>query len=424
MRAWLKGELPALLGAGVIDDSAAERLSAHYGLDELSPGVSRTLIAFAVMGGGLIGAGVILLLAHNWEEMSRPLRAGVCVTLLLVAQALAALPLLWPKARTEAFREGSALFLTASLGAALALVGQTYHAGGELGDLLFAWVALMIPLVYLLGARVTAGLLLLLALGLPLGRDHTIDEGYVFFGVLAALAPFAWRACASHPGERRTSWLALAYALSAAVGLALLVMRDSASALALALLVLAVVLRLAAQRLGQGVVGSLAALGLGVTSLVLTFESVIEELYSELYGWGHADLVYLVTLALVTVAVVIGLLRLPSERRREELALGAVLLPAWASYGLGFIDAAPMIGAVLFNVYVLALGLERLLGGLEAGDRRRSNFGLLMLSGLFLFRFFDSDLSFTLRGLGMMAVGAAFLAMNVYLGRRNPEGTR
>ncbi len=423
-----------MVDTGVLDAPAADRLRAHYHLDELGSAASRTLLAFAVMGAGLVGAGIALLVAHNWDDMSRPQRAGLCFALLVLAQSACIFALARVRVerhtgatrplRTEAWREAAAVFLTASFGASLALVSQTYHAQGELGDFLLAWIVPMIPVVYVLDARVSAGLLVLLALGLPRGRDHAIDEGYLFHFVLASILPLVVRARRVHPGERRTSALEIAFAASASIGGALLVARDAPSVLALALSLAFVGAYLAGYGAARGVLPDLATLALGVTSLAFTFESVVDELYRALRGWGPADTAYTVVAMLGTALVGFVLFRAPAERRRDELPYAVVLVPAWLVFGLGLADGSPAIGALLFDVYVFGLGLERLYTGIAIGHRKRSNFGLLVLSGLFLVRFFDEELSFVVRGLGMMGVGAAFLVMNAYLGRRDMEGAR
>jgi hypothetical protein len=65
--------------------------------------------------------------------------------------------------------------------------------------------------------------------------------------------------------------------------------------------------------------------------------------------------------------------------------------------------------ALLFNFYVLLLGIELLVRGIRAGSVARANFGLLVIAALASARFFDSDLSFVVRGVGFIAVGAGFL---------------
>src|SRR5690349_21064436 len=86
---WLYDELPALLSGGVLDDRSAERLRAHYGrVPERNPR-ALALLVFGVIGAGLVGLGIILVLANNWDDLSRPIRDGMIFALLLAAQGLA-----------------------------------------------------------------------------------------------------------------------------------------------------------------------------------------------------------------------------------------------------------------------------------------------------------------------------------------------
>jgi hypothetical protein len=74
---WLYEELPGLVGKGVLPAETAEKLRQHYGNAETGGGKRWAIILFGILGGALIGAGVILLLAHNWDEFSRPVRAAL-----------------------------------------------------------------------------------------------------------------------------------------------------------------------------------------------------------------------------------------------------------------------------------------------------------------------------------------------------------
>ena len=85
---WLLSELPGLEAQGVIDGPAADRLRTHYAGQ--ASGVGRRLVVaiFAVFGALLIGGGVILLLAHNWEAFGRGTRAAIALTPLAAVQVL------------------------------------------------------------------------------------------------------------------------------------------------------------------------------------------------------------------------------------------------------------------------------------------------------------------------------------------------
>lgn len=47
------------------------------------------MVLFGILGAVLIGGGIILLLAHNWEQLGRPARVAVAFAPLVLSQALA-----------------------------------------------------------------------------------------------------------------------------------------------------------------------------------------------------------------------------------------------------------------------------------------------------------------------------------------------
>ena len=46
------------------------------------------LVIYGVMGAGLFGAGLILIVAHSWDDLSRAVRGGLSIGLLLVAMTI------------------------------------------------------------------------------------------------------------------------------------------------------------------------------------------------------------------------------------------------------------------------------------------------------------------------------------------------
>ena len=73
---------------------------------------------------------------------------------------------------------------------------------------------------------------------------------------------------------------------------------------------------------------------------------------------------------------------------------------------------------LVFSVYVFALGVHYLVQGMRAVSGRMLNFGFLLVAGAVILRFFDSDWSFTVRGIAFVALGGGFLTANVFLARR------
>ena len=152
---WLASELPKLVDDGVISSDAADKLREHYGEVDPNSGRRIALTICSILGSLLIGAGIILLLAHNWRELSRSTRTILSIAPLAISQILA-LWVLWSGRDSAAWREGVATFLTLSIGASISLVAQTYHIHGDLGSFLLTWSVLSLPLVYLMNASFPA----------------------------------------------------------------------------------------------------------------------------------------------------------------------------------------------------------------------------------------------------------------------------
>jgi hypothetical protein len=71
-----------------------------------------------------------------------------------------------------------------------------------------------------------------------------------------------------------------------------------------------------------------------------------------------------------------------------------------------------------FNLFGLVLGVWTIRLGIARDRLYVVNVGMLMVSALILVRFFDSSMTFVVRGVVFILVGAAFLASNVLLLQR------
>ena len=108
-----------------------------------------------------------------------------------------------------------------------------------------------------------------------------------------------------------------------------------------------------------------------------------------------------------------------ARRRLAGSMFGA--MPCVAA--LGYIavmrhDTGELLAILCLDAFVFALGVGTLWRGLREDRLGVVNAGMLMLAGLIVTRFFDSDLGFVVRGLAFIGVGIGFLATNVVLIRR------
>lgn len=426
---WLYEELPALISEGVLSTETATRLQQHYGTVPVRQRRALVLLICSILGAILIGLGIILLFAHNWQALSRPVRTVLAFLPLLAGQLLTGWAIQYRTA-SAAWREGAATFLCLAIGACIALVGQTYHFPGDMTSFLLVWIVLGLPLVYLVPASLPAALAwIALTFWVSYARQQW-GHAALFWLLAAVPIPYLWGTLRHNPyGQRAVllSWV-LALCLSIAVGITLehrlpglwIVVYTGMFAV---FYLLDAYIGDATPAFWQRPWRTVGAGGLAGLSLALTYDEPWRRL-----GWHdyRTDWQGLAWAAWQDYVLAIGLLvltlvLLASLSRRQQM--GKVLFgsaPVWAA--LAYVAVASGVPAqvamLLFNIYVLILGIGTIRSGIRHGRLGTMNGGLLLVSALIVARFLDVELSFTVRGIVFIALGAAFLGINLMMKRR------
>ena len=131
------------------------------GSDDKSEGSDRLVAAISVMGAVLVGAGLFLYLAANWEDIPTAIR-----TLVLVATPLAAIGggLALARGRAPRVGHGCGFLGAAFLGPSLFLLSNLYAPDLATEWILLAWALGAIPTGQVFESRLTTALGLLVAL--------------------------------------------------------------------------------------------------------------------------------------------------------------------------------------------------------------------------------------------------------------------
>ena len=143
---WLKREVDAWERDGIVDTATAERLRTRYAQVAANETPWGRII-FGSLGALLVGLGIIALLAANWSELGRPTRTVIAFTPLSLCAILYVTGYLrgWS---SRAFLEPLGLFWGLSIGAGVALIGQTYHLPQDAEAFTLVWTLLLIPVCY------------------------------------------------------------------------------------------------------------------------------------------------------------------------------------------------------------------------------------------------------------------------------------
>lgn len=427
---WLYRELPALMSEGVLTAETAAKLRAYYGDIKEGSKSRMALIIFGVLGALLVGSGIILLLAHNWDELSRAIRTVLSLAPMLIGQALAGWTIL-KKRDSIAWREGTATFLMLAIGASISLVGQTYHISGDLGKFLLTWMLLSIPLVYLLSATATA-LLYLWGITAWAGvQQYETGHALFFWPLIAPIIFFFVQAVKENRYSVRAVILGWGISLCLCIATGIVLEGALPGIWIIVYSGLFAVLFLVgnswfgeAPTLWQRPFQTTGAAGIAVLAFLLTYKWPWEKIGWEHYRTGAAfhSIAAIFDYVLATVLIIIALYLLFNQMRHRQittLLFGMAPIISIIGYLVTASATSNTSALILFNLYLFALGLVTTITGIRNGHLGTVNAGMLILAALIVSRFFDSDLGFVIRGLAFILVGIGFLLTNWMIIRRS-----
>lgn len=408
--------LPELVREGIISSEQADRIRAHYPVT-VSQGSDRMLLVFAILGSLLVGLGIILIIAHNWDDLPRATRTAIAFLPVLLGQGLVLYTLL-KKPNVTAWREGSSLLLACGLCACVSLIAQIHHIGGSLEGYLLTCSLLILPLLYLPGsvcaALVYLSMITWYAWLVRLESYGVTQFPWYFIPMLLAAVPFYIRQARTSGTSTTFWWLSLAMALSIGLG-SQLFYSDWEQTHVIGLVALAGAFTLVPWLHQGSELRTWPWALVGGTTMLISLC-----VFSFRPAWDHIDLDdhrdWPVIAAYITVGIIAYgwslRVRKPFERWPYPEGWWLFLLCALTSF------LSPALAAILVNVALLVLGVFTVKHGIERDSLRRMNFGLTILSVTIFMRFFDTDISFVLRGLLFIAIGCGFLFMNMRMVRQ------
>lgn len=430
---WLRSELPGLVSEGVLDEGTADRLRERYPEPPSLSGARLAVIICAVFGALLVGSGVILLLAHNWEHLGRPARTVIAILPLVVSQVIAGWVLV-RRGESTAWREGSATLLTLALATAIALVDQTYHTGDDLESFLWRWSLLLAPVPWLLNSS-SAAMIFLASLTWWAGaaKADRLEVIWLWPVALAVVPHLVSVLREDRRGLRAANlqWAcAIFLTIAAALGLEWrvpglwILVYTGLFALMIAV---GTAGRRDEERLWRRPFEVVGTAGSLVLWLILSFDEPWRHI-----GWNHIhdderfhqaaslfDVVLAVGLPLAAAAAVAMIL----DRRRHALAmLWTISVPVaavvWPLVAASERTDARWVAALAFNLILFGVGIATITSGVRSQKLGTVNLGMVVVAALVVVRFFDVEIGFIAKGLAFIAVGIGFLAANVVMSKR------
>ncbi len=414
-------DLQELLEAGVITPQVAENISAYYENKKGKP-QNRLFIAFGILGAILVGLGIILIIAHNWDDLDQTTKTIFAFLPLIIGQALCGYTLL-RKSNSKAWQEGSAAFLFFAVGACLSLISQIYNIPGRMSDLLFTWMLLGLPLVYLLGSSIVS---LLFLIGITYYACETgywsgvAAETYHYWWMFLLILPHYFFLYRKRPTSNFMAFHNWFVPLSLVITLGT-VGKSEGHFLFIAYMSLFGLLYMVGndsffrnqKAMNNGYL-SLGSLGTVILLLLLSFDWVWEDIRDQV--WVFSEIVLAPEFITAVITTLLAGAFLFRQWNTIHLYKRPTIEPVFLVFILVFgIGISSPIAAVLINAIVLAIGILTISNGTKWDHLGVLNYGLLIIAALVACRFFDADLSFVARGLLFVLVGIGFFATNYWM---------
>ena len=423
-------ELPELVNANVLTEEDAARIRAYYA-GKPSQSHNRLLVVFGILGALMVGLGIILIVAHNWDILSRATKTVFAFLPLLVGQGLCTYALL-KRNESAAWRESSTVFLFFAVGSSISLVGQIYNISSDLANFLLAWALLTLPLFYVMRSSIASMLSLILITWLGCVDGLWDSWGQLQMGTIAylvlfpAVLPYYYLIYKSRPGSNYFTFYSWIIALSLPLTLSVFsryneeFINVAYMALFSAFSIIGRTRFFSDQPVMANAYLITGSVGMLVQLLIYSFAEMWDT--NGYYAYmsaspGSVELIAAIVLSLLAVALFFTVSR---KKGFFNIHPSEYILLLYLPTALIAVNSEGS-AALIINLLLLGMGLYTIWQGAKADHLGILNYGLVIITLQVTCRFFDSDLSFVLRGIMFLAVGAGFFAGNYFMLKRRKQ---
>jgi len=420
-------ELEELVKANVISSETARNISAYLsGRTKEKP--NRLPVVVNILGALLAGLGIVLLIAHNWNNYGRLTKTILAFLPLLLGQGFCVYTLLKRKGNIT-WQESSAVFLFFAVASTISLISQTYHIDGTIAEFLLTWLLLTIALVYIMPSSVVALLYIAAtawyAWAVKFGFYQSHELPVYYPGLLALILPHYYHYFKRRRESNFFIWLNWLIVISLAVSLVTLSREaDRSEWVSIGYIALFSVYYLIGHTKyydGKGLFSN--------PFLIVGTIGVLCILFSWSFDWTWQANRYLDGPGLFTRQftwpfgyVTIALLlvcgwRYAADYREinKDYVDPTGLSGMFVAISFAALGNMPVFGKLLVNLWILIIAIFFIRKGAFKNHLGVLNFGLTIIAILALCRFFDDQIPFVWRGIFFLSTGAGFFTGNYLL---------
>lgn len=425
MKIDLHKDLQNLIEHGIVDKPTADRIENYY-QSKSSKNPNNLITIFAVIGACLIGLGIILILAHNWDQLSKLFKTVIAFAPLLMGQVLCFIALKFHSEK-KAWTEASSAFLFFAIAICISLLSQIYNISGSTESFLLSWMLLALPLIYLMPSSIVAVFYLI---GITIYSNESSyffvqnkaeTFNYYYFLIIALLPFYYLKYKQSEKGKNVKHILsALHYlipiSLCITTGIA---MEDNEELLGIIyvaffsfLLIIGRSHYFSNKKLLQNPYLLIGSFGSITILLIYSFFPVWEYWEDKEYVFKAylSSKEFFAILAWLALSI-ISYFYLKSQNKISSLRpINFTVLLFMVLLIIGKFN--PLVTTVLVNLIGFAMGVYTISQGVQENHLGILNYGLIIITALIICRFFDQDLSFVFRGILFMLLGAGFFMAN------------
>jgi uncharacterized membrane protein len=413
---WLYEETKRWTQNGIINNNQAEAIKGLYPLTKAERPWG--LLVFSGIGAVIIGLGIILLFAYNWDKMTKFSKLAVIFLALIISHSIG-VRLFLKSERFKGLGEAISVLGTMLFGAGIWLVASIYHIEEHYPNAFFVW-ALGALLLALAMPSVIQGILAAVLLAIWTGAEAIEFHQPMFWAIPLLLCIFVL----AH--RKKSNMLLAVVMLSLWVTMAFLAGSYFESWLTLLILLSVSACYMAAGyisgwygsfRESNGIYNSLGFAGFIIFLYILSFDEMVKEVYRTAPKMSPAQLLCFLLPAVLAVAgwvwVLWKMFTTGEFKKRYEL----LLIPLVLVFGYWQMFVAPgtfSVAIAVFNVVFLAQSVLMMGRGCRDGEIAPTVVGSLMLIALTVGRYVDLFESLFTRGVIFIVVGAILFAEGIF----------